>query len=70
MAVTVCQAESAIKAYARTRKLGIWHIAGVPNAEFVGDLVTISEEGMKRQLADKMTNANGETARSGHSASR
>ena len=64
--ITGYQAERAVKAYARIRRLGIWHIAGVPNADSVGDLVTISEEGMKKQLSDKTTNANDDTARSGH----
>ena len=64
--ITGYQAESAIKAYTKIRRLGIWHIVGVPNADSVGDLVTISEEGMKKQLSDKTTSANGETARPGH----
>ena len=67
--VTGYQAESAIKAYAKIRKLAVWHIIHVPNAESVGDLVTISEEGMKKQLSDKATSANDETARSGHGTS-
>ncbi|MGA2109301.1 MAG: hypothetical protein ABSH25_16845 [Syntrophorhabdales bacterium] len=64
--ITGYQAESAIKTYTRTRKLGIWHIVGAPNADSMGDLVTISEEGMKKQFSDKTTSANGETARPGH----
>jgi len=64
--MTGYRAESAIKAYAKMGKLGVWHIVHVPNADSVGDLVTISEEGMKKQFSDKTTSANGETARPGH----
>jgi hypothetical protein len=60
--MTGYRAESAIKAYAKMGKLGVWHIVHVPNADSVGDLVTISEEGMKRQLSDRTTSANGDTA--------
>ena len=55
--MTGFQAERAVKAYAKIRKLGIWHIVGAPNADSVGDLVTISEEGMKKQLSVKTTSA-------------
>jgi len=64
--VTGYQAESAIKAYAKIRKLAVWHIIHVPNAESVGDLVTISEEGMKKQLSDKIGSANDEAALAGY----
>ena len=64
--ITGYQAERAVKAYARIRRLGIWHIAGVPNADSVGDLVTISEEGMKKQLSDKIGSANDEAALAGY----
>ena len=64
--ITGYQAESAIKTYTRTRKLGIWHIVGAPNADSMGDLVTISEEGMKKQLSDKIGSANDEAALAGY----
>ena len=64
--MTGYRAESAIKAYAKMGKLGVWHIVHVPNADSVGDLVTISEEGMKKQLSDKIGSANDEAALAGY----
>ncbi len=55
MTMTGHEAKSVIKAYVKCRKLGGWRISGVPITESVEDLVTISEEGIKRRLFDEST---------------
>ena len=66
MMIAGCQAERVVKAYARCMKLRAGCTGGSSNEESVKDLVTISEEGIKRNLLDKKMGAQDKTAASGH----